>query len=930
MDNEQLIKQLSAESRKVPDNRKLIISKAKSEGLIGLQSSMGPSSVNNGGRTSALVKKNRIIAGIASAFVLGTIAAATIIPATLGSFGGGIITPPNPPIPPVGPILCEEELGNDYAVGAVSAAKLLGCFGIDKSEEPTAKTSRYTREAFVEPDIETQIDNFGTYMGAFGTFFDLPEDMVGECTLPDVTNDKYPNAVVIMGRYANGEKADFIMRYLEALDVEYTGSGDKYYLEGEIFIDSVSYYLEGERTFITTNGNAEAYDLVLRAYPDAKIKSDYVEMTMGVRDVNGQEVRSYDYKVIKNNAELSQKLTYLPSFKENEAFNLIMNYGGGDSKFTVNKPSADKPILTVGYEIGTKRSSFKVSQKRGDAVAVVMKNFIYDLNETEKTCTIKGYKSGLELTDEELEIPDKIIIKNDEYTVTAIGGRAFYNREEIKKLIVPSSVKSIGDYAFSSCKNIQSLELNEGLETIGDKAFESCAALKSLHLPASVTSLYGYGTSPFEYCSGLESITVAAGNNNYSAKGNCLIDSYKNLILGCVNSVIPNDGSVEIIGAKAFARSKIKGITIPSTVTNISTEAFAQCKELTKIIIPDSVDYIDYEAFWYCEKLNSITLPDKAISIRESAFGGTEYFFDKSKWDLQQGYSALYIGKHLISFESTYGYGDALPDMVVKYGTITIADGAFNNGYGHFGNYNSITLNNELELIGHATHIGGRGCRAILFASGDYSNNGKYSIQNNCLIDGQMSAVIAGCDESIIPESDFVRKIEPFAFAGCNFEEFVIPSNINSISSYAFNDSGIRKVTIPNKVSFIGTGAFRSCARLDTVIFEEAPEDKDDYYNYSLMLEECFIYCDSLQTVVFPKHMTYVRKPFGHCEKLESVSISMHNNLKIYSLVETCINFLRVDFDGTMAEWNSVYSDSHGLHFEVVCTDGTIQPDIHQ
>ena len=135
MDNEQLIKQLSAESRKVPDNRKLIISKAKSEGLIGLQSSTGPSSVNNGGRTSALVKKNRIIAGIASAFVLGTIAAATIIPATLGSFGGGIITPPNPPIPPVGPILCEEELGNDYAVGAVSAAKLLGCFGIDKSEE---------------------------------------------------------------------------------------------------------------------------------------------------------------------------------------------------------------------------------------------------------------------------------------------------------------------------------------------------------------------------------------------------------------------------------------------------------------------------------------------------------------------------------------------------------------------------------------------------------------------------------------------------------------------------------------------------------------------------------------------------------------------------------------------------------------------------
>jgi len=86
MDNEQLIKQLSAEGKNVPDNRKLIISKAKSEGLIGLQSSTGPSSVNNGGRTSALVKKNRIIAGIASAFVLGTIAVATIIRFTAGCF----------------------------------------------------------------------------------------------------------------------------------------------------------------------------------------------------------------------------------------------------------------------------------------------------------------------------------------------------------------------------------------------------------------------------------------------------------------------------------------------------------------------------------------------------------------------------------------------------------------------------------------------------------------------------------------------------------------------------------------------------------------------------------------------------------------------------------------------------------------------------
>ena len=99
--------------------------------------------------------------------------------------------------------------------------------------------------------------------------------------------------------------------------------------------------------------------------------------------------------------------------------------------------------------------------------------------------------------------------------------------------------------------------------------------------------------------SSLADITVADGNPRYHSDGNCLIETEtKTLTLGCVTSVIPNDGTVTVIGESSFiGLPELKSISIPESVTDIGMLSFAYCKNLVAAHIPSSVTCIDDSAF---------------------------------------------------------------------------------------------------------------------------------------------------------------------------------------------------------------------------------------------------------------------------------------------------------------------------------------------
>ena len=120
---------------------------------------------------------------------------------------------------------------------------------------------------------------------------------------------------------------------------------------------------------------------------------------------------------------------------------------------------------------------------------------------------------------------------------------------EITDLVIPSFVPSIGSSAFQYCSGLKSVTITEGVTSIGNSAFYGCTGLTSVTIPSSVTSI---GNSAFYGCSGLTSVTIPEG--------------------------------VTSIGSSAFSSySGLTSVTIPSSVTSIGQKAF-NCDNLATVV----------------------------------------------------------------------------------------------------------------------------------------------------------------------------------------------------------------------------------------------------------------------------------------------------------------------------------------------------------
>ncbi len=110
----------------------------------------------------------------------------------------------------------------------------------------------------------------------------------------------------------------------------------------------------------------------------------------------------------------------------------------------------------------------------------------------------------------------------------------------------------------------------------------------------------------------IETIEVEEGNPYYHSAGNCLIETdTKTLVLGCKNSVIPDDGSVTKIGKCAFnGCQELKSITVPDCVTELGYMSFAYTG-LKEVTIPEDLEEVAAHAFSLNRYLERIIVKEK-------------------------------------------------------------------------------------------------------------------------------------------------------------------------------------------------------------------------------------------------------------------------------------------------------------------------------
>ncbi len=199
-----------------------------------------------------------------------------------------------------------------------------------------------------------------------------------------------------------------------------------------------------------------------------------------------------------------------------------------------------------------------------------------------------------------------------------IEDEAFLNAA-ISELTLPESLTHIGERAFSGCR-FETVTLPDRVTHVGEGAFAANPNLNELQFPAA-TVLIGYRV--VENCPRLEMIEVDDGNAVYHSSKNCLIRTDRHeLIAGCKNSTIPDDGTVTVIGEYAFAGSAVTRIMIPYCITKINMFAFRDCTRLHSVTFPTDhrLEVIGARAFTGCTALERISLVN-CNKLVEIAYG---------------------------------------------------------------------------------------------------------------------------------------------------------------------------------------------------------------------------------------------------------------------------------------------------------------------
>ena len=311
-------------------------------------------------------------------------------------------------------------------------------------------------------------------------------------------------------------------------------------------------------------------------------------------------------------------------------------------------------------------------------------------------------------------------------SVTSIGDYAFYNCSDLTSVTIRSSVASIGNEAFYGCsgltavyitsvdawcrisfsdsdtsnplskahhlyyfygEEVKDLIIPSSVTSIGGSAFRGCSGLTSVTIPNSVTSI---GSDAFYGCSGLTSVTIEDGWVTLSF----ITSSSSTPFTGCPieKLYLGRNISYDSTYSPFEGKEKLTSLTIGSSVTSIGFYAFRGCSGLTSLTIGSSVMSIGVYAFSGCSCLTSVTIEDGAETLSFST--SINFFTPFTGCPIEK----LYLGRDISYFSSFSPFKgrEKLTSLTIGSSVTSIGSSAF---YGCSG-LTSVTIPGSVTSIG--------------------------------------------------------------------------------------------------------------------------------------------------------------------------------------------------------------------------------------
>ncbi len=392
---------------------------------------------------------------------------------------------------------------------------------------------------------------------------------------------------------------------------------------------------DGEKVF--DYGLFESKEIDLCVQENIQIKDQHMR-------IKGKKLIAYDGKdkkvIIPEGVEEIQSGCFWDDQNiEEVVFPKSMKNIGGDTFY--NCSNLERVTITENVEV-MGNNPFAGCPKL--ALKNESKSFVFEngLLMDEKKTRIIYYQ--VSFPDESIEIPN---------TITMIGKHAFYLGVNLKKVILPESVRKMENNPFSGCKNLNlesksyryvvenniiysgdlktlvgtvgRIESNplvlKDVETISRNSFWNHDEIRRIVLPKTLKQI---GYNPFVGCS---NIVFKSDSPFYKVKDGVLYDKDLTKLICCPSYLAKGEyhvlDSVLQLERGAFSGCKeLKEIHFKN-VFSIGKNCFTDCTSLEEVSIPDMISYVGEWAFAHCSSLKKISYY-KDCYIDKNAFENTD------------------------------------------------------------------------------------------------------------------------------------------------------------------------------------------------------------------------------------------------------------------------------------------------------------------